>query len=84
MFDIVSVHSHPFSTGLCVHVSEHCVIALVGGCMHEHVCVCVGGCCTINADPCQEHRKADQRLSQTMLVIEFTGQRACASQHLLG
>lgn len=51
------------------------------------VCACVRmcprWCCTVNAEPCPEHIKADQRLSRSVLLIERAGQCACASQHLL-
>lgn len=65
-------------------VCEHCVLARVGGCtcVCVRVCMCPCGCCTINSELCPEHITADQRRPRSMLLIECTGQCACASRHL--
>ena len=47
-----------------------------------YVCVCPCGCCTINSELRPEHITADQRRLRSMLLIECTGQCACASRHL--
>lgn len=56
---------------------EHFVLAL-----NACVCVCLCASCTRNTELCPGHVKADQRLSRSMLLIECTGQCACASRHL--
>lgn len=51
-------------------------------CVCVRVCMCPCGCCTINSELCPEHITADQRRPRSMLLIECTGQCACASRHL--
>lgn len=63
---------------LCLAVCGRCVLALIGG------CVCLCGCCAVNAELCPAHMKADQRLSWSVLFIVHVGMCTCTEAALVG